>query len=52
MRAAELSDSLAPRYAGVRHSQPAVAHMRILFAIHNAYTDHVSGAARSMRTLM
>ena len=26
--------------------------MRILLAIHNAYTDHTSGAAHSMRILM
>ena len=26
--------------------------MRILLAIHNAYTDHTSGAAQSMRILM
>lgn len=26
--------------------------MRILFAVHNAYTDHTSGAAHSMRILM
>lgn len=26
--------------------------MRILLAIHNAYTDHTSGAAHSMRIIM
>jgi hypothetical protein len=26
--------------------------MRMLLAIHNAYTDHTSGAALSMRILM
>ena len=34
--------------SGLSYNQP----MRLLLAIHNAYTDHTSGAAHSMRILM